>query len=59
MKKFKSLEHMRAYSRRKSLAYYHKMMSDPERAEAYRVKRRKYEKKRYKAMMRELREQEE
>lgn len=57
MKRFKSLKEMRKYHAAKSLKAYYKKMSNPLTAEAYRIKRRKYERKRYKELMEELKNQ--
>lgn len=56
MKSFKNLKEMRAYNNKKSKRAHQRLMEDPLRAEAYRIKRRKYEKKRYKKQIEELEE---
>ena len=55
MKKFSTIAEFRKYYAKKSLASYHRTMSDPVKADAYRAKRRVYERARYKEMMEELR----
>lgn len=54
MKTFKTKAEYLAYHAAKSLKAYHKKMSNPVTAELYRVKRRAYEKKKYREMLKDL-----
>jgi hypothetical protein len=56
MKKFKSLQEYKDYYAARSLKAYHKKMANPLTAEAYRAKRRVYEKRRRNQMLKELKD---
>ncbi len=58
MKKFKTLRELREYNNEKSKRSHQRRMEDPLRAEAYRIRRRKYEKQRRREYMQELRQNE-
>lgn len=58
MKKFKNLKEYKAYYRKMNKRSYERMKADPLRFEAYKVKRRAYEKIRRKEMLQELKDQE-